>query len=171
MRLPRVARYRDVDFAIAVFDDAHAERLTLAMQQRGYRVVAAVEQQGVGRLATVRLAREGQEREVVDLLFASSGIEPEIVSAADPLEVLAGLTTGVASIRHLFAMKLLSRDDDQRPADAADLAALRDAATTSDWRVASDAVALISARGFDRGRGLADALAALRGRGDNSVPW
>lgn len=31
------------------------------------------------------------ETEVVDLLFASSGIEPEIVAAAEPLEVLPGL--------------------------------------------------------------------------------
>jgi hypothetical protein len=46
-----------------------------------YRLLASIEQEETGRLATVRLgsppAVSGDV--VVDLLFASSGIEPEIV--------------------------------------------------------------------------------------------
>jgi hypothetical protein len=62
---------------------------------------------------------------VTDLLFASSGIEPEIVAAAEELLVLPDLTQSVATVGHLLAMKLLARDDRHRPADADDLAALR----------------------------------------------
>ena len=68
---------------------------------------------------------------VVDLLFASSGIEPEIVAAAQPLEVVAELRVSVARTGHLIAMKLLARDDRHRPADADDLRAL---ATVADPR-------------------------------------
>lgn len=43
----------------------------------------------------------------MDLLFASSGIEHEIVAAADPLEVLPDLTVPVARTGHLIALKPL----------------------------------------------------------------
>jgi hypothetical protein len=46
---------RDVDLAVAVTDDANAEQLVLALKGRSYQVRATVEQDAVGRLATVRL--------------------------------------------------------------------------------------------------------------------
>ena len=72
-----------------------------------------MEQEATSRLATVRLVSPGQTASgvVVDLLFASSGIEPEIVAAADPLEVFPGVTLPVACRGHLIALKTLSRDD------------------------------------------------------------
>jgi hypothetical protein len=77
---------RDVDLAVAVADDQDAEGLVFELQSRGYRVLAAVEQTGVGRLSTTRLSTPGAGPKgvVVDLLFASSGIEPEV----------AGITAG-----------------------------------------------------------------------------
>jgi hypothetical protein len=102
---------------------------------------------------------------VVDLLFASSGIEPEIVAAADLMEVLTGLTLPVASTGHLIAMKLLARDDRRRPTDADDLRALSEVARPSDWDVAANAVRAITARGFHRGRDLSAALDELRRSG------
>ena len=45
---------------------------------------------------------------VVDLLFASCGIEPELVRDAEPLEVFEGLTLPVARLEHLLAMKVLA---------------------------------------------------------------
>jgi hypothetical protein len=61
---------------------------------------------------------------VVDLLFASSGIEPEIAAAADALDVVPGLAVPTARMGHLIALKVLARDDRTRPQDRVDLPAL-----------------------------------------------
>lgn len=109
------------------------------LQRRGWRVVAAVEQESARRLATVRLAPAGEDVHgaVVDLLFASSGIEPEIVAAAEPVEIVSGLTVPLARLGHLIALKVLARDDRTRPHDRVDIAALlarADAATLDEAR-------------------------------------
>ena len=101
---------RDVDLAVAVRDDADAERLVNSLAGAGFRIDTVVEQEAVHRLATVRLRPSAKDANVVDLLFASSGIEHEIVAAADPLEVLPDLTVPVARTGHLIALKLLARD-------------------------------------------------------------
>jgi predicted nucleotidyltransferase len=163
---PRLTR--DADLAVSVHSDDEAEALVLQLVRRGYRTVAMVEQQATGRLATVRLTRAPRDRDVVtDVLFASCGIEPEIVAAATDLEVVGGLMVPVASTGHLIAMKLLARDDRRRPADADDLRGLAAVATEEDWTVAATAVALMHERGFARGRDLVDALARLRRDGAN----
>src|SRR4051812_17183338 len=79
---------RDVDLALSVRDDRHAERVVQHLLSHGYRVLGIVEQEAVKRLATVRFGQPGETSAgvVADLLFASSGIEPEIVAAAEPLE-------------------------------------------------------------------------------------
>ena len=101
---PRLTR--DADLAIAVRNDDDAERIVLAMQARGYSVLAVVEQNATGRLSTVRLGSAGSV--VMDLLFASSGIEPEIVERATDVSVIPGLVLPVASVGDLIAMKLSS---------------------------------------------------------------
>lgn len=111
---------RDVDVAVAVSDDATAERLVHALAGRGYSVLASLEQEDVGRLATVRLGAPPEDGVVVDLLFASSGIEPEIVAAAEALEVLPGVTVPVARAGHLVAQKVLA-ENPHRPQDRADI--------------------------------------------------
>jgi predicted nucleotidyltransferase len=161
---PRLTR--DVDLAVAVMDDDDAEALLRDLLARRYQVVALVEQESVGRLATARLVRSGEEHGLVtDLLFASSGIETEIVAAAEELLVLPDLTQSVATVGHLLAMKLLARDDRHRPADADDLAALAAIADEADWDQARAAVMLIVERGYHRGRDLPVALERLRGHG------
>jgi predicted nucleotidyltransferase len=154
---------RDVDLAIAVTGDAAAERAIGGLQGRGYRIHAVIEQEATSRLATTRLIppREDPSGIVLDVLFASSGIEPEVVAAAEPLDVLPGLVVPVATIGHLVALKLLARDDRTRPQDRGDLAALMRAAAVSDVEQARSAVALIHDRGFARGRDLAGALHEL----------
>lgn len=129
----------------------------------GYGVVASVEHLAQARLATIRLgtAPETPEQDVVVDLFASSGVEGEIVASAEPLEVLPGLVVPVAVAGHLIAIKLLARDDEHRPQDLADLRSLLTAATTDDLETARAAVELIAGRGFDRGRDLAAALEEL----------
>lgn len=154
---------RDADFAVAVGSDEEAERVVQALIAEGYALLAAVEQEAVGRLATVRLTRATDEQSTVtDLLFASSGIEPEIVDAADEIEIVRGVVVAVATIGHLIATKLLARDDRLRPTDADDLRALRSRAGAADWRQAEIGVELIVGRGFARGRDLERSLAELR---------
>lgn len=149
---------RDVDFAVAVKDDAGAERFVAQLTERGFTVVALFEQTAVARLATARL--RGREGTLVDLLFASSGIEQEVVARADMLEVLPEMQVPVASVGDLLALKLLSASDD-RPLDAADIKALLAVAAPADLDVAKAAATLIEERGFARGRDLAGAVDRL----------
>ncbi|MDP7111501.1 MAG: nucleotidyl transferase AbiEii/AbiGii toxin family protein [Myxococcota bacterium] len=143
---------RDLDLAVAVRDDAEAETLLSSLSTAGYRIVSTVEQDATGRLATARLAPPGEPDDgiVVDLLFASSGIEPEIVASAEPLVVFAGPPLPVATLPHLIALKVLSLDDRTRPQDRVDVAALVDRATGADLEAAREALASIAARGFAR---------------------
>ena len=151
---------RDADLAVALATDAEAEALIHALRARGYGIGAIVEQEAVGRLATVRLtfSREPQVP-VVDLLFASSGIESEVVADAEPLDLLSDLRLRVARTGHLMALKVLSRDDGRRPQDLIDLRALITVASPDELARARAAVDLIAARGFHRGR---DVVADLR---------
>ncbi|MFF3226725.1 nucleotidyl transferase AbiEii/AbiGii toxin family protein [Nocardia suismassiliense] len=151
----------DIDVAVAVADDRSAEELVRLLIGEGYGFYASVEHDN-GRLATVRLIRAIDGVSVlVDILFASSGIEPEIVQAAENLEIVAGLTLPVATTGHLIALKLLARDDVSRPQDLADLRGLLEAATPDDVSQAEEAVDLITERGFNRDRDLRAALHAL----------
>lgn len=147
---------RDVDLAVAVRADADAEQLVHRLTQRGYRLMATVEQTAAARLATARLLppAESEEGMVVDLLFASSGIEPEIVDAALEVHIGGGTPVRVARVGHLVALKLLSQDPAARPQDALDLHALRSVLDAEETRRAREACALIARRGFHRGREL-----------------
>ena len=154
---------RDVDIAVAVANDYAAESLVRRLLTQQYRLLASVEQDAVGRLATVRLGTTADTAAnvVVDLLFASCGIEPEIAEAAEEIEILPGLVAPVAKTAHLIAMKLLARDDDRRPQDRSDLRALIEAASDKDIEDARKAIELITLRGFHRDRDLATELTRL----------
>jgi hypothetical protein len=152
---------RDADLAVSVVNDDEAERLVNELRADRFDVFAVVEQVATGRLATARL-RHLESAMIVDLLFASCGIEPEIADGAETLEVLPQLLLPVASTGHLIAMKLLSRDDDTRPNDRADLMALAAEADDADWVIAESAVRLIDARGYSRNRNLVSAANELR---------
>jgi hypothetical protein len=95
-------------------------------------------------------------------LFASSGIEQELVAAADRLEILPGLQVPVAKVGHLIALKILSSTP-SRPQDAADLRALVAVSVPADLDLAKQTFALIEARGFARGKRLIDELGRLDG--------
>ena len=154
---------RDADLAVAVGGDAEAESLVRWLQGRGYGVLATVEQQATGRLATVRLVPPGEDAEgiVLDLLFASSGIESEVAATADLLEVLPGLKLPVARTSHLIALKVLSRDDIRRPTDLADLRSLIARASERDIQEAGGLLSLIAERGYHRDRDLRSLLREL----------
>jgi len=146
---------RDADIAVAVDGDAEAEALIHSLRVAGYEIEAIVEQEAVGRLATARLTRSQEPATpVIDLLFASSGIEAEIVAEADEIELLSQLPVRVATTGHLIALKVLARDDVTRPQDVSDLRALLGVASVDDVTQARAALTLIAKRGYHRGRDL-----------------
>lgn len=158
---PRLTR--DVDVAVAVVDARTAEALVATLTARGYRVLSIVEQEATGRLATVRLRPPGAGagQVIVDLLFASSGIEPELVAAAERLPLVPGLDAPVARTGHLIALKLLARDDRRRPQDYDDLLTLLAVGSAEELARARTSLSLITDRGFHRGRDLSAALDML----------
>lgn len=158
---------RDLDFAVAVADDDAAEAYVWRLRQAGYQLGATIEQVAQGRLSTVRLRFEGRGP-VLDLLFAASGIEPEVVAAAEPIEIGESVVAPVARVGHLIAMKLVSIDDARRPRDRDDLTKLAAVASPEEWARAAASVDLIEARGFTRGRDLRAALATWRGNAAES---
>ena len=143
----------DLDLAVAVTDDQEAERLTHLLMNRGYTLFAQFEQAAANRLATVRLTTPTSQGIVCDLLFASSGIENEVVAGATVEELDEGLNASIASVGHLIALKLLSVSD-RRAKDRADLNALRRVASEADRDVARHAVELITQRGYHREKDL-----------------
>ncbi|MEY3806069.1 MAG: hypothetical protein RIR69_881 [Actinomycetota bacterium] len=150
---------RDVDIAIVVDTDKHAEELIRALASHGLQTAALVEQEAVGRLVMARLITvDGLS---IDLLIASSGIETEVVTNAESLEIVQGVRLPVARTGHLIALKLLSVAPG-RETDAADLRNLASVATEVEWNLASEAVTQIQERGFARGRHLDDQLLSLR---------
>jgi hypothetical protein len=99
-------------------------------------------------MATARLIPPGGEAAdvVIDLLFASSGIEAELVAAAESLEVFPDIRVPVPRVGHLAV------------------------ADHAEFERAREALRLIRARGFHRGRDLLAALDALvAGTGQDEV--
>lgn len=136
---------KDLDFAVAVADDSEAEDVVHRLRGRGYQPAEILEQEYVERLSGVRLEQAGSDV-VVDLLFASSGIEGEVVTGATRLEVLPGLSVPVAATGHLIALKVLAG----RNQDLTDLEALIPGASAADLDTARSGAKLIAERGFNR---------------------
>ncbi|MEM0915096.1 MAG: nucleotidyl transferase AbiEii/AbiGii toxin family protein [Planctomycetota bacterium] len=145
---------QDLDFAVAVVDDAQAEVIARAMHLAGFPVTVELDHVVTGRLATLRLqpvlpdfvAEQDTQAPFVDLLFAANGIEPETVAESTPLEIMDGLTLPVARVPHLMAMKLLSASK-RRKQDYVDLDHLIAVATDDDLATVRDLLALIAQRG------------------------
>jgi len=145
---------RDVDVAVAVREKRDQEALITNLLSLGYanrQVLMQLE-------PTCPLGDRLELRSppgfplAVDLLFCSSGIEPEIVAAAVQIEIFPGLLVPVACPGHLIAMKALSQNDSDRQRDASDLHQLLVQASPADIIIARAAAALIEARGFARGK-------------------
>jgi hypothetical protein len=153
---------RDLDVAVSVEGDPEAEALVRALIGRGYSVEGAVEHTARERLATVRMRPPIRGSAIVDLLFASSGLEREIVAAATSIELIPGVKAPVATIGHLLATKVLARDDRRRPQDWDDIRALLAEAAATDIEVARDALRTIDQRGFGREKALLEEFDALR---------
>jgi predicted nucleotidyltransferase len=143
---------RDVDLAIAVETDTEAESIAGGLIRAGFSPLAGIEQTATSRLATVRLVPPNG-KVIVDLLFASSGIEPEIARAAETLEIATDIVVPVAQIWHLMAMKTLAYSN-QRKKDLLDLEQLLAVSRPEDLDKARESLQLIQERGFSRGKNL-----------------
>jgi hypothetical protein len=138
---------RDVDIVVLVADDAEAESLTYELRSAGYSAVASVEHATQHRLSTVRLMSPSGVK--VDLLFASSGIEAEIVERATPIEFGSAGPVPVANAEELLAMKVLSMTD-TRLQDRIDAQRLLQFTPELDVARVCEHLALITARGYAR---------------------
>lgn len=138
---------RDVDLAVIVEDDAEAEALIYELKCSAYLPVVTVENDAHSRLATVRL--QSPKNIIVDLLFASCGIEKEVVMRASIVEVQERLRIPVADTEELIAMKVLSMSD-QRPQDHLDAQRLIQYAIDLDLERIRHNLELICQRGYNR---------------------
>lgn len=151
---------RDVDIVVALADDAAADACVRSFGARGYRPETLIQQEAKGRLAAARLVSAVASGPVLDLLFASSGIEAEVAAVAERIELLPGVVVPVARLGHLLALKVLSVNE-RRPQDRADLDALVAHASDADVALARGAVALMMERSYSRGRDLKAGLEDL----------
>jgi predicted nucleotidyltransferase len=151
---------RDIDIAISVKNDDEAEKIVLNFRQAGMTILAMLEQEAVGRLATVRLNVDPNSEIITDLMFSSSGIEPEIVEAAKVMRVLTTTNAPVAQTGHLIALKVLARSE-SRLQDSIDLQKLLSVADEGERNRAREAVKLITERGYNRGKDLESDLEHL----------
>lgn len=151
---------RDVDLALGVESDHEAEQIVRSLIEKGYQFVAQIEHETTKRLAAVRLSPAGLADDglVIDLLFASSGIERELVEEAESIEVLPELSIPVARLEHLLALKILARDDRTRPQDRTDIGLLLRKASRDETAAARRSLQRITERGFHRSRDLMRAL-------------
>jgi hypothetical protein len=148
----------DVDIAVAVTSDREAEAIVFRLKQLGYDLGVNLERDD-GRLATSRLRCppvRGTEF-IVDLLFATTGIEALIVSNAEVTTVFPGFRAPIALASDLIAMKLLSVSED-RPKDDMDLRELVGRADDAVIARARESAALIESAGQPRGRSLTGLL-------------
>jgi hypothetical protein len=153
---------QDVDVVAAVSGDREAERISRDLTMRGYRPLEAQPflENADGRLNAVRLlapAAVGLETVGVDLLFASSGVEEEIVAAAELREVALGLYVPVARIGHLIALKVLAG----REKDRTDARSLLQRASLEDLQLARESLDRIERQGFHRDKDLQAEFARL----------
>ncbi|HSU38104.1 MAG TPA: nucleotidyl transferase AbiEii/AbiGii toxin family protein [Polyangiaceae bacterium] len=138
---------RDVDIAVLVADDSDAESLTYQLRSAGYSAVASVEHETQHRHATVRLMSPSGVK--VDLLFASSGIEAEIVDKATTIDFGSAGPVPVANAEELLAMKVLSMTD-TRLQDRIDAQRLLQFTPELDVGRVREHLARITARGYAR---------------------
>jgi hypothetical protein len=160
---------KDIDFAIAVEDDAEAEAFVFALRRRGF-VVDSLFQRDDGRIGTVRTWHPRAPGILIDFLCATSRIEPEIVAASTPEPIRLDRRAPVATEPHLLAMKIKAG----RKKDAADIESLIQRASQASLKRAEHALRLMQSRGADPKRDLVaelrSAVRDVRGRAPDLIP-
>lgn len=149
---------RDVDLAVVVADDEAAERLVYGLRAEGFQPFASVEHGERERLSTVRLLSPLGVK--IDLIFATSGIEAEVVERAVVIDVPGTGSLPVACVEELVAMKVLSMTN-RRLQDRIDAQRLLEHTKGLDLDRVRANLGLIRQRGYDRGEDLDAKLASL----------
>ena len=90
----------------------------------------------------------------IDLIFAFSGIEPEIEETAEKGHILSGINVRIASTPSLIAMKTLAADWNRRPQDVLDIQQLLEVATPIEIAETRRLLDLITERGYNRNKDL-----------------
>jgi hypothetical protein len=150
---------KDIDLVIAVSEDSQAEKIVREISLLGYKVKTLLEQTKHGKIATVRLIKDTANGIIfVDLLFASSGIEQEIVMSAEQIDIFPNFPVNVASLPALLALKILSVDIDSRPQDVVDIKNLLKEADENEITNAKELLLLIQKRSYNRKKDLMQEL-------------
>ncbi len=152
----------DIDLAVSVASDAETEQIVRSLISTGFCILAQIESRHSRRLRGVRLQMPGHENgPVLDLLFSTSGIEPEVVANAQLLEVFTGCRVPVAQPADLVAMKILSDENGKRKSDRRDLHWLMTILSEADIETVRSRLDLIVSRGWNRDRDLQSEFTAL----------
>ena len=149
---------QDVDIVVAVRSDDGAEQLVHELTQRGYRATAIVEQKETTRLATARLI--SPSKVIVDLIFATTGIELQIVEHATHIRMDEELSVPFSGAEELLAMKVLSMVPD-RPQDEIDARNLLAYNSDIDLDRVRMYLQTMTTRRFHRGQNLENKLSKL----------
>jgi hypothetical protein len=145
---------KDIDIAISVESDSAAELLVNSFKGAGFLIAYYLEKEEDGTLMTVRLTTGGEVELFIDLLFATSGIESEVVANSMDTEVFPGFVDRVATIPSLLAMKVLSADWKIRPQDIFDIQNLLSEASPEQIAESRKLLNLITERGYNRDKDL-----------------
>lgn len=144
---------KDLDLVIAVEDDAAAQKFVHEFSQHGYLIDDIFEHETANRMSTVRMISQGDHPMYVDLLFASSGIETEIVDSAEESHIFSKTNVHVASVSALIALKVLSARPG-RMKDIVDLQSLFEVASHEEITASRHLLDLIIERGYNRNKNL-----------------
>ncbi len=144
---------KDLDLVIAVEDDAAAQRFVHEFSQLGYLIDDIFEHETANRMSTVRMISQGDHPMFVDLLFASSGIESEIIDSAEESHIFSNTNVHVATVPALIALKVLSARPG-RMKDIVDLQSLFEVASQEEIAEARYLLDLITTRGYNRNKDL-----------------
>jgi hypothetical protein len=155
---------RDLDIVLATLGDSQTDEAVRGLRSRGYRdhPTKPMLLRKDGRLFGLRLISpllDDQEdaETIVDLLLGCSGVEAEIIAAAELLEVLPNTFIPVARPEHLIAMKVLAG----RAQDLEDVRALLREIDVAELQSARQTLQLIEACGFHEGKDLLAELGKL----------
>lgn len=156
---------RDLDIVLATLGDREADDAVRGLRFRGYRdhptqpMLLRKNGEIFGiRLVSPLLDNDDEEQEtIVDVLLGCSGVEAEIIAAAELLEVLPNIFIPVARRAHLIALKVLAA----RPQDLEDVRDLLRESDVAEIQTARQTLQLIEERGFNEGKELLIELGRL----------
>ncbi len=169
----------DADLAVSAVNDEQAEQIAHHMLSHGYELHTELDHAVTHRLMALRLiaprkrvrSMPASDPPLIDILFSSCGIEPEIVQGSTPAPIFPGLRLPTARHEHLIAMKLVS-ESEHRLQDRIDIQKLLQGADANGLNAVPALLDLIIQRGYSRGRDLHGSFAKFKASADMPrEPW